>query len=117
MKIITICGGGSLGHVVAGWLSARNHAVVNILTGRPEKWQHNIEVDTPDEYVGPIIEMFGTRHAELLSMSNNENIRTEKELYDIKSDILRYTTNKWGFTFPILAIVLDVAMFLIIGGV
>ena len=47
-------------------------------------------------------------------MSNNENIRTEKELYDIKSDILRYTTNKWGFTFPILAIVLDVAMFLII---
>ena len=47
-------------------------------------------------------------------MSNNENIRTEKELYDIKSDILRYTTNKWGFTFPILAIILDVAMFLII---
>lgn len=51
MKIITICGGGSLGHVVAGWLSARNHAVVNILTGRPEKWQHNIEVDTPDELI------------------------------------------------------------------
>ena len=47
-------------------------------------------------------------------MSNKENIRTEKELYDIKSDILRYTTNKWGFTFPILAIILDVAMFLII---
>ena len=48
MKTITLCGGGSLGHVIAGWLSARGHAKVNILTGRPEKWQHNIIVDTPD---------------------------------------------------------------------
>ena len=48
MKTITICGGGSLGHVIAGWLSARNHAVVNILTGRPERWNHEIVVDTPD---------------------------------------------------------------------
>lgn len=48
MKIITICGGGSLGHVIAGWLSARNHARVNILTNRPEKWSHEIAVDTPD---------------------------------------------------------------------
>lgn len=51
MKTITICGGGSLGHVVAGWLSARNHAIVNILTGRPEKWQSDIVVDTPDEII------------------------------------------------------------------
>lgn len=48
MKTITICGGGSLGHVVAGWLSARNHALVNILTNRPEKWNHEILLDTPD---------------------------------------------------------------------
>lgn len=48
MKIITICGGGSLGHVIAGWLSARNHARVNILTNRPEKWSHEIAVDTPN---------------------------------------------------------------------
>lgn len=48
MMIITICGGGSLGHVVAGWLSARNHAVVNILTDQSEKWHHEIIVDTPD---------------------------------------------------------------------
>lgn len=48
MKKICICGGGSLGHVIAGWLSARNHATVNILTGRPEKWKHEIIVDTPD---------------------------------------------------------------------
>lgn len=51
MKIITICGGGSLGHVVAGWLSARNHAMVNILTRRPEKWHTDIVVDTPDELI------------------------------------------------------------------
>jgi len=48
MKIITICGGGSLGHVIAGWLSARNHATVNILTNRPEKWWHEIKIDTPE---------------------------------------------------------------------
>lgn len=48
MKTVTICGGGSLGHVVAGWLSARNHASVNILTNRPEKWTHEIMLDTPD---------------------------------------------------------------------
>ena len=48
MKTITICGGGSLGHVIAGWLSAQGHAIVNILTGKPEKWQHEIMVDTPD---------------------------------------------------------------------
>ena len=48
MKTVTICGGGSLGHVVAGWLSARNHALVNILTNRPEKWNHEIVLDTPD---------------------------------------------------------------------
>lgn len=48
MKTITICGGGSLGHVIAGWLSARNHAQVNILTNRPEQWNHEVMVDTPD---------------------------------------------------------------------
>lgn len=48
MITITICGGGALGHVIAGWLSARSHATVNILTSRPEKWKNEIEVYTPD---------------------------------------------------------------------
>ena len=48
MYTICICGGGSLGHVIAGWLSARDHAKVNILTNRPEKWNYEIEVDTPE---------------------------------------------------------------------
>ena len=48
MKTVCICGGGSLGHVIAGWLSARNHTKVHILTNRPEKWTHEITIDTPD---------------------------------------------------------------------
>ncbi len=48
MKTICICGGGSLGHVIAGWLASRNHARVNVLTRRPERWNREIVVDTPD---------------------------------------------------------------------
>lgn len=51
MKKICICGGGALGHVIGGWLSARNHAIVNVLTGHPEKWQHEIIVDTPEDLI------------------------------------------------------------------
>ena len=48
MKQICICGGGSLGHVIAGWLSAKGKAKVDILSGRPQKWHHEIAVNTPD---------------------------------------------------------------------
>lgn len=34
--------------MIAGWLSARNHATVNILTSRPQEWNHEITVDTPE---------------------------------------------------------------------
>ncbi len=33
----------------------------------------DVQVDIPVDFVGPIIEMFGNRHATLLSMSNHEN--------------------------------------------
>lgn len=45
---ITICGGGSLGHVIAGWLSSRHKATVNLLTNHPEHWQQAICIHTPD---------------------------------------------------------------------
>lgn len=45
---ITVCGGGALGHVIAGWLSAKRKATVNILTNHPESWTPEIEIDTPD---------------------------------------------------------------------
>lgn len=48
MKTICICGGGSLGHVIAGWLSAKGKAEVNILSGHPERWTDRIVVSTPE---------------------------------------------------------------------
>lgn len=47
--VVTICGGGSLGHVIAGWLSSHGYAKVNILTGHPDQWSHEIQIDTPEE--------------------------------------------------------------------
>ena len=48
MRSICICGGGSLGHVVAGYLAATKPVKVNVLTQRPERWSREIVVDTPD---------------------------------------------------------------------
>lgn len=48
MKKICICGGGSLGHVIAGWLSAKEKVNVNILTSRPEKWSKSIKIGLPN---------------------------------------------------------------------
>lgn len=62
MKTICICGGGSLGHVIAGWLSAKSKAKVNILTGRPELWDSSISVCTPQD---------GTLKGCLSKVSNN----------------------------------------------
>ena len=38
MKAICICGGGSLGHVMAAVLGSHNDVKINILTGHPEAW-------------------------------------------------------------------------------
>lgn len=47
MKNICICGGGSLGHVIAGFLSANNQTV-SVLTNHPTIWQRRIEIYPPD---------------------------------------------------------------------
>jgi hypothetical protein len=44
MKKITICGGGSLGHVSVGFLSSQEDLSVDLLTNHPEKWNHDISV-------------------------------------------------------------------------
>lgn len=44
MTKITICGGGSLGHVCLGVLSSQSEVEVNLLTTRPESWSHQIKV-------------------------------------------------------------------------
>lgn len=47
MKTVCICGGGSLGHVIAGYLGAKGIGV-NILTRRPGEWSKELAITTPD---------------------------------------------------------------------
>ena len=48
MKKVCICGGGNLGHVVAGFLAANGDCEVSLLTRHPERWQQTLEITTPD---------------------------------------------------------------------
>lgn len=47
MTRICICGGGSLGHVCAGFLSAQPSVQVNLYTRHPEDWSHDLTVTDP----------------------------------------------------------------------
>lgn len=47
MERICICGGGALGHVVAGYVAARGQVEVNVLTRQPGLWNHELQVATP----------------------------------------------------------------------
>lgn len=46
IKRIAIVGGGSLGHVIAGWLANKGYEI-SILTRRPELWGRKISIKTP----------------------------------------------------------------------
>ncbi len=46
---ICICGGGNLGHVVAGFVAAQNEHEVCLLTRQPERWSQNILIDAPEQ--------------------------------------------------------------------
>ena len=48
MKKVCICGGGNLGHVVAGFLAAHGDCEVSLLTRHPDRWQQQLEITTPD---------------------------------------------------------------------
>lgn len=48
MKKVCICGGGNLGHVVAGFLAAHGDCEVSLLTRHPERWQQQLEITTPE---------------------------------------------------------------------
>ena len=47
MTTVCICGGGSLGHVVAGYIGAKG-VDINILTRNPDNWSEELTVFTPD---------------------------------------------------------------------
>ena len=52
--VITICGGGNLGHVCAGFLANRGHQV-SILTTKPQLWGKSLEIVAPDgNFVGKL---------------------------------------------------------------
>jgi len=42
--VITICGGGNLGHVCAGYLATQNDVEVRVLTRKPSLWRDTISV-------------------------------------------------------------------------
>lgn len=48
MTRICICGGGNLGHVVAGFVASRQGFEVSLLTRQPERWSRNLCIDRPD---------------------------------------------------------------------
>lgn len=51
MERICICGGGSLGHVIAGYMAAKEGVQVNVLTQRPDCWNSTIQIHTPEQRV------------------------------------------------------------------
>lgn len=88
MKRICICGGGSLGHVIAGYLSAKKEVEVNILTQRPQLWKHELHISTPE---GSIL------HGKLSIISDNpEEVLRGTDIvllclpgYAIKSELIK----------------------------
>lgn len=48
MRTVCICGGGSLGHVIAGYLGTKENVSVNILTRKPELWKRELCISTPE---------------------------------------------------------------------
>ena len=48
---ICICGGGGLGHTCIGVLSSQPNLEISLLTGHPEKWEHDIHVHTPNRTI------------------------------------------------------------------
>jgi ketopantoate reductase len=46
---ICICGGGNLGHVVAGFIAAQKKHEVCLLTRHPEQWSQDLIIEAPAE--------------------------------------------------------------------
>lgn len=51
MEKVCICGGGSLGHAIAGYLGAKEDVCVNVLSQRPQCWKSYLQVLAPEEKV------------------------------------------------------------------
>ena len=87
-KSICVVGGGSLGHVIAGWLANQSFDV-SVLTRRPSNWSHTLQINTPDSSFRPQLVKITSNPAEvipsadivLLTVPGNAN---EAELLSIR---------------------------------
>ena len=57
---ICICGGGNLGHVIAGFVAAQHVYEVCVLTRHPERWSQELIIDAPNDvsYSGKLTGVF-----------------------------------------------------------
>lgn len=63
---ICICGGGNIGHVVAGFVAAQGKHEVCLLTRQPERWSTELTIEAPEEttYIGHLNGIFSdAKHA------------------------------------------------------
>lgn len=94
---ICICGGGNLGHVVSGYLSAKSDINVYLLTRHPDKWGDRLQVILPNGTgIDGCLDRVTNNPTEVIPFADivllclpGMNIRSE--LNEIKSS-LRYNT-------------------------
>lgn len=68
---ITICGGGSLGHVCLGFLGSQPEVKVALLTHRPDAWSRTISVsDLNGKFFEAEIETISSRPEEVIPMAD-----------------------------------------------
>jgi len=60
---IVVCGGGSMGHAIAGELSLHDHTNISVLTRSPERWENIINIKTPKEETYKSKQLFITSEA------------------------------------------------------
>lgn len=67
---ICICGGGSIGHVVAGVLSSKG-LKVSLLTGHPDQWKKEIKTLLPDgKYVNSHLEQISSDPSQVITKAD-----------------------------------------------
>jgi ketopantoate reductase len=101
---ITICGGGSLGHVCAGVLSSHEGVEVSILTARPEKWGREIVVTDVNgkEFVADIkVAGRATQGVKLINIKDGDSIaaisavnKSEEETSEQQTEPAQEQTNE-----------------------
>jgi len=64
-KNICIIGGGSLGHVIAGWL-ANKGMNVSVMTRRPDDWSNDLKINTPDSIISSRLKKISSDPAEVI---------------------------------------------------